>query len=476
MADRFDYFVILAGMRTGSNFLEASLNSYGGITCHGEVFNPAFVGHANQSQLFGMDVAAVAERPMDMLELLRGKTDGMAGFRLFKDHNSAVLDHVLRDPRCAKIMLRRNPIDSFVSLEIVQKTGQWRLADMKNAKSAKVQFDAAKFAAYLADLRGFQAHCTTRMQTGGQAAFVIDYEQLNDVDVLNGAVHFLGVKAQRDEVARATKKQNPEPLSDKVTNFAQMVQDVAALDPLSLMHDPSFEPARGAIVGQYEAAHAAAVLHLPIKAGPTGQVSQWLHGVGGGQAPITGFSQKALRQWKRQNPGHVSFAVVRHPLLRAFSAFVTHFVEPSDHHFAGIAATLASRYGLALPAVAPIDQVPDAALAAGFLDFLTFVKGNLGGQTSIRVDGAWASQTAIVEGLARFALPDHILREEHLAQDLAHLQGRLGVDGAAYRADNRLAARLAAIHDAQMEKAARAAYQKDYMMFGYGAWREQSAG
>jgi LPS sulfotransferase NodH len=41
----FRSFVILAAMRTGSNFLEESLNGVPGITCHGELFNPAFVGY-----------------------------------------------------------------------------------------------------------------------------------------------------------------------------------------------------------------------------------------------------------------------------------------------------------------------------------------------------------------------------------------------------------------------------------------------
>jgi hypothetical protein len=34
-----------------------------------------------------------------------------------------------------------------------------------------------------------------------------------------------------------------------------------------------------------------------------------------------GFEQKSLRQWKRRHPGHRSFTVLRHPLLRAHAAF-----------------------------------------------------------------------------------------------------------------------------------------------------------
>ena len=35
---RFDLFVLLAGMRTGSNALEEALNLYPGLACYGEAF------------------------------------------------------------------------------------------------------------------------------------------------------------------------------------------------------------------------------------------------------------------------------------------------------------------------------------------------------------------------------------------------------------------------------------------------------
>ena len=43
----FEYFVVLAEMRTGSNLLESNLNAIDGIECHGELFNPFFIGTAS---------------------------------------------------------------------------------------------------------------------------------------------------------------------------------------------------------------------------------------------------------------------------------------------------------------------------------------------------------------------------------------------------------------------------------------------
>ncbi|MEL7131520.1 MAG: nodulation protein NodH, partial [Pseudomonadota bacterium] len=42
---KFDYFVVFAEMRTGSNFLEANLNALDGLSCYGEAFNPGFIGY-----------------------------------------------------------------------------------------------------------------------------------------------------------------------------------------------------------------------------------------------------------------------------------------------------------------------------------------------------------------------------------------------------------------------------------------------
>ena len=73
MTGRFQSFVILAGMRTGSNLLEANLNALEGVTSYGEVFNPAFIGRKNAEDLFGITLAQrEGKRPMTAAEILNG--------------------------------------------------------------------------------------------------------------------------------------------------------------------------------------------------------------------------------------------------------------------------------------------------------------------------------------------------------------------------------------------------------------------
>ena len=110
-----------------------------------------------------------------------------------------------------------------------------------------------------------------------------------------------------------------------------------------------------------------------------------------------------------------------------------------------------------------------------FLKFIEFVRGNLGGQTSIRVDAAWASQAEILRGMASFMAPDHVLREDGLEVGLGFLASICGRSPPPLHPEpDRSPYPLAAIYDDQIETAVRSAYQRDYMMFGFGSWREST--
>jgi len=180
MAQRPGYFVVLANMRTGSNLLEESLNAFPGIVCHGEAFNPRFIGHAGVDEAHGVTLADRERDPMAFIDRLRGATDGIAGFRLFPDHDDRVLAKCLGDRRCAKVVLARNPVDSYVSWKIARQTGQWWLGDLKSAKSAKAVFDADEFRVFLDRWQGFYGQVRETLQRTGQTAFHIHYDDLRD--------------------------------------------------------------------------------------------------------------------------------------------------------------------------------------------------------------------------------------------------------------------------------------------------------
>lgn len=451
-------------MRTGSNFLESNLNALAGVTSHGEVFNPHFIGRKDQLELFGISIDEREANPKRMLRRLRSETVGLSGFRFFHDHDPRVLDLVMDDPGCAKIILTRNPLESYVSWKIAGVTGQWKLTDAKGLKSAKARFEADEFQRHLATLQGFQLQLLNRLQTTGQTAFYLDYEDLSSVEVLNGLAAFLGVEGRLKAVDDTLKKQNPEPIEAKLENPEALAVALQRIDLFALSRPPNFEPRRPAAIPNVVAARDAPILFFPVRSAPDTEICNWLAGHGG---LVDEFGQKSLRQWMRDHPGHRSFTVIRHPLLRAHVAFRERIVsgQLADHR-----RILIRAYKAELPE--PGQPFPDAASEhAAFLIFLRYAQLATAGQTGQRVNPSWATQTAIVQGFATFQPLDLVIREDRLGEGLGFLAAEVGLPAPPVPADDAAAQALAAIHDDRLETAAAEAYARDYTGFGFGRWR-----
>ncbi len=449
-------------MRTGSNFLEANLNAVPGISCHGEAFNPHFICKLNKEEAFGITLTQREADPFLLLRRMREQSDGITGFRYFHDHDPRVLPTVLADPRCAKIILTRNPVESYVSWKIAQATGQWKLTNVKRLKTAKARFDAVEFSAHLAQLQAFQLRLLHGLQTSGQTAFYIDYEDINDTAVLNGLARYLGVEGVLEAPDGTLKKQNPEELSEKVENPEEMVAALSRLDRFNLARTPNFEPRRAPAIPSFLAAGEA--LYMPLRGGPEEGVAQWLAGLG---AITADFSQKTLRMWMRKHSRHRSFTVLRHPVARAHSGFCSHILTGALPH---IREGLIKSYKITLPKIGESLSIADHRQV--FLEFLRFLKLNVAGQTGLRIDPRFASQTAVLQGFAQFQGPDLVLREETLIMGFGFLAAELGVTCPPLPTrTNPSLDLLAEIYDDEIEAAARDAYFRDYLGYGFGNWR-----
>ena len=80
MTKPFDYFVVFAEMRTGSNFLEANLNALEGVICHGEAFNPHFIGYPNRTEVLGLTQEMREADPGKLIDRIRSQPDAFGGF------------------------------------------------------------------------------------------------------------------------------------------------------------------------------------------------------------------------------------------------------------------------------------------------------------------------------------------------------------------------------------------------------------
>ncbi|EIE49874.1 nodulation protein NodH [Salipiger aestuarii] len=475
MTDRYDCFVVFAEMRTGSNFLEANINAFDGLTCLGEAFNPHFIGYPTAADVLGVTQEMRDRDPLVLLDRIRERrSDGLGGFRFFHDHDPRVLPEILADERCAKIVLTRNPVDSYVSWKIAQSTGQWKLTNVSRRKDSKARFDAAEFEAHLDALQAFQVTLMNALQVSGQTAFYVGYDDLQDVAVMNGLAQWLGVHARLDSLNTSLKRQNPEPLAEKVSNFDEMATSLARLDRFNLTRTPNFEPRRGPQVPAYLGGARTPLLYMPIRSGPADAVTRWLCALDGVDAGALArdFSQKTLRQWKRDHPGHRSFTVIRHPLARAHDAFCSKVLTTGPGSYAGIRKTLRRAHDLPIPEGEPGADYTVSAHRAAFEAFLTFLKANLAGQTSVRIDGHWASQGHVIQGMSEMTLPDMVVREDEMAAYLPALALQVGhaKPPDPIKLPVRAPYALAEIYDDRLEAAARDAYARDYLMFGFGDW------
>lgn len=475
MEKAFDYFVVFAEMRTGSNFLETNINAFDTLSCHGEAFNPHFIGYPNRDEILGITLEQRTKDPQRLLEAIKHDPDAMAGFRYFHDHDPRILQTCLDDPRCAKIVLTRNPLDSYVSWKIAQATGQWKLTDVRRRRESKVQFDGVEFKRHVNQLQDFQVTLMRALQVSGQTAFYVAYEDLQDVEVTNGLARFLGQSEQLESLDTSLKRQNPSPLSEKVSNFAEVSEALADLDRFNLNRTPNFEPRRGAVVPSYVAGAVVPLLYLPVRSGPETEVRRWLADMDAVTEAdlVQDFNQKALRQWKRRNRGHRSFTVVRHPVPRVHAAFCERILLTGEGSYRGIRRTLRKVYKVPLPSAFPDPDYDVAAHRAAFVAFLGFVKANLSGQTSLRQDTHWSSQSGALKGFGDMALPDMIIREEEMASYLPALAMQVGRMDAPEppNAAPDLPIALSEIYDDEIEALVRDIYQRDYMVFGFERWK-----
>jgi hypothetical protein len=469
---RFTHFIIFAEMRTGSNLLEETLNQFADLRCDGELFNPYFVGGPNRGDPFGFNLKKREKDPLALLAAIRDADPKVIpGFRFFHNHDPRILTACLEDPACAKVILTRNPLDSYVSRKIAAETDQWKLTNIKHKKSAVIDFDAVEFGDYLAERAEFQDLIRHVLQASGQTAYHIAYDDLHTLEILNGLARFLGSSQKIDELTTSLKPQNPAGLREKVRNYDAMVASLATLDPFGAGNLPSFEPGRGAGVPRFVAAAEAPLLYLPVRGALEDAVRGWIEAQGG--EPVSGFNQKTLRDWREGNPGFQAFTLVRHPALRLHEAFCRTILSPDAGGYRDIRATLGKAHGVNLPDKGAADAGYDlSAHRDAFRAFLKFVKANLAGQTGLRVDQSWASQTAIVQGAAQVCPPGHIVVDRTAQMQLDHISTLVGRAPVPLPAiEGALPFRHEDVLDAEFDTRIREIYTRDFINFGFGDWR-----
>ncbi|MEM7547126.1 MAG: sulfotransferase family 2 domain-containing protein [Pseudomonadota bacterium] len=468
----FRYFAIFGAMRTGSNLLEKTLDHYEGLAGLGELFNAHFIGGPKEIEAFGVTLDQRNLDPIGFLEKVIAAHPGqIPGFRIFAGHDARIMAHAATDPMCAKFVLSRDPVDSFISLNIVKETGQWMLRKEGNRKLAKIHFDGQEFEDYREGLNRHYDHVRGLIRASGQPAFEISYEDLQSLPLMNGAARYAGSVEVKDRLRQRIQRQNPEYAEDKVENPSDLA-------PYRLAGPAEREPRpRFIALDAMTVSRGIELTFAPIPGAGAEAVIAMIKAaerlIGADQkALVTGL--KAAQLERRRARGSFVFSFVRDPAIRIWDAFQRYALRGEEQAYEDARLAMIRNYGA--PGVPEMLRDPAARLR-GFDAFLAFAHDNMQGRTAAPQAAAWAPQSLLLGAYSAETPPDFVGRIERLETDLRYVLTRLDLPQ-----DADLLAAMQADLDAMPQDIAleevltparhgiiRTVYERDYRRLGYPA-------
>lgn len=225
-------FLLVGMMRSGSNLLERQLNLLPDLRCHGELFNPAFIGltHEPAGRPPGYTRDNPNARNVDedgFIEKVDRACDRrVIGLRLFLDHSAAMTSRLLYDPNVAKVVLSRNLLEAYISLETARETGVWLTTEVAQAPPKPVKVDINKLVTFALRQSLYYNDVQTVLHQTGQRYLQVDYNEAKNLAKLNEIARFVGSEHQFKSVAEPIQKQNPGSLEERIADFPKLLDEL----------------------------------------------------------------------------------------------------------------------------------------------------------------------------------------------------------------------------------------------------------
>jgi len=229
MGAEISKFVVVAMARTGTNALISALRQHPKCYTDFELFHdkqiPGPLGEKfsleeRDQDPHGFLDEAVAEA------LHRKPAMHSYGFKIFFEHNDALLSELITDPAWPVVLLRReNTLDQFLSLCIAVDTNVWN-SKGGNAK-AKILFKEKDFLFFKNRVDGFYADVERQLAAAAQPFWRFGYRDITEGNY-GPLCEFLGLEEPHN-LAPMLKKQNPVGTADKVENPDEVCHVLAKL-------------------------------------------------------------------------------------------------------------------------------------------------------------------------------------------------------------------------------------------------------
>lgn len=230
--------IFIAGFpRSGSTFLCSLLRGFDGLRVYQEIFH--FDIKVIEDHLFGDfpeierryaeagagdDIrSALVKNPSTYIAHLEAINPSKSlALKVFPDHLDEKALMSAMGAFDQVVLLRRNLLHSFISLEIAQRSGQWHGAQ---TKGQKIYFDARYFYRYVNRISTFWGQIKRIADQLKIPVVELDYEALvaleNPYDMIAEQLHLQSAPGQTGQI---TRKQDSRRLaSDKIYNYSSFI-------------------------------------------------------------------------------------------------------------------------------------------------------------------------------------------------------------------------------------------------------------
>lgn len=219
-------FVILCFPRTGSYHLCDIINQQKNVSCYTELFKPDWVELNErlsiQTGYNNNDTRKRDSDPFRFYQKVCEASDGdHVGFKIFPSHNPRMLTYLLHRRQIKKVFLSRNPIQSFISLLMANKTGKWTKRKNTPAitKKTKVEAPIKQLINHVLHQKIFYERLRMVSQLTGQSFFLMDYSQVKEPRILSDLASYLEIGRWLNDLVETYHKQIKDSYLEIVDNY-----------------------------------------------------------------------------------------------------------------------------------------------------------------------------------------------------------------------------------------------------------------
>ena len=166
------------------------------------------------------------EHPQKYLDAILSQTKAdHVGFRIFPEHHNPTLKAIVEDPSIHKIILTRNLLESYTSLQLAQQNNQWLMNHKGTRKPwVPIVIDLGEFKNYALSNSAYYYHILSRCHNTNQRTTPIEYSHLNEPATLDRLLEYFGKDRKFVPESMTALRQNPEPLEQKIKNYAEVMK------------------------------------------------------------------------------------------------------------------------------------------------------------------------------------------------------------------------------------------------------------